>query len=62
MLELNVMVTPSLPSGKKLDGVGPFDNRPSTNKDKGPIHLCLSKEAARTISNPTQIAVSDEGW
>ena len=23
----------------KLDGVGPVDNRPSTNKDGGPIHL-----------------------
>ena len=27
-----------------LDGVGPVDNRPSTNKDGGSIHLCPTDE------------------
>ena len=31
--------------GYKLDGVGPVDNRPSTNKDGGPNHLCATCRA-----------------
>ena len=40
MLEKDVIVTPSLTSGKKLDGVGPVDNRSSTNKKGGPKQMC----------------------
>ena len=38
----DVMVTPTLPRGKILDGVAPNNNRSSTNKDGGPKQLCPS--------------------
>ena len=41
MLEKGVMVTPSLPRGKNIEGVDPVDNRPSTNKKWRPETIVI---------------------
>ena len=39
---LNYLINKSVTKVLKIGGVGPVDNRPSTKKDVGLIHLCGS--------------------